>query len=193
MPRLHDYVLSADCYAARLMFALAGVGYESVAVDVYPGGAIAPVLEDGDTVLSEPGAILTHIAGTCDAAGTWLPVTGASEIAEWLAFAGSDLRALAEARLVAVLGAKGDLVALNGRGRAALRIIEDHLTDRRIAGNEWFVGDGPSVADIALFPHVMLSHDSGIGHEDYPAINLWQRRLRKLKGFAGMPGIPDFF
>ena len=53
--------------------------------------------------------------------------------------------------------------------------------------------EGATIADIAVFPPAMLSHDSGIGHEDYPAINLWQRRLRKLPGFIGMPGIPDYF
>ena len=34
---------------------------------------------------------------------------------------------------------------------------------------------------------------AGIGHEDYPAINLWQRQVRKLPGFIGMPGVPDYF
>jgi glutathione S-transferase len=55
------------------------------------------------------------------------------------------------------------------------------------------VGDKASIADIAVFPAVALSHDSGVGQEDYPAINLWQRRVRKLRGFVGMPGVPDYF
>ncbi|MEO7222938.1 MAG: glutathione S-transferase C-terminal domain-containing protein, partial [Devosia sp.] len=74
-----------------------------------------------------------------------------------------------------------------------LRLLEDTLTERRIAGRDWLVGPSPTIADIAVFPHVMLSHDSGIGHEDFPAINLWQRRVRRLHGFIGMPGIPDYF
>ena len=44
-----------------------------------------------------------------------------------------------------------------------------------------------------IFAPVMLSHDAGIGHEDYPMINLWQRRVRRLEGFVTMPGIPDYF
>jgi glutathione S-transferase len=72
-------------------------------------------------------------------------------------------------------------------------VIEDHLSDRQLAGKIWTVGDTPTIADIALFPYVMLSHDAGIGHEDYPAINLWQRQVRRLPGFVGMPGIPDYF
>ena len=87
----------------------------------------------------------------------------------------------------------GDLAALQAKGRAALRILDDHLADRALAGIDWIVGDAPTIADIAMFPYVALSHDAGIGHEDYPAINLWQRRVRKLPGFIGMPGIPDYF
>ena len=196
--RLHDYVLSSECYAVRLMLALLALPLETVAVDLYPGGATTPygdipVLEDGDTIVTDPGLILTYLARTHDASGTWLPPEHAMDIARWLGFAATDLAALRDARRTAVLGAPGDLGALNRRGRAALRLLDDHLTERGLAGARWVAGDGPTIADIAVFPAVMLSHDSGIGHEDYAAINLWQRRVRKLPGFIGMPGIPDYF
>lgn len=191
MLKLHDYVLSAECYTVRLMLALLDVSYERVAVDAYPGGADCPVLVDGDDVQRDPGLILTFLAR---AHGPhWLPPDEAQEIAGWLAFTAIKLNALAEARRVAVMGVDGDLASLNAKGRAALRILEDTLTERHIAGREWLVGSSPAIADIAVFPHVMLSHDSGVGHEDYPAINLWQRRVRRLPGFIGMPGIPDYF
>lgn len=191
MLKLYDYVLSADCYTVRLMLALLALPYERIAVDAYPGGAECPVLFDGDDVHRDPGLILTFLAR---AHGPhWLPPDDAVEIAGWLAFTATRLSALAAARRVAVLGAEGDLDALNAKGRDTLRQLEDALTARGLVGRNWLVGDGPTIADIAVFPHVMLSHDSGIGHEDYPAINLWQRRVRKLPGFIGMPGIPDYF
>jgi glutathione S-transferase len=114
-------------------------------------------------------------------------------VSRWLAFAATELVPLADARMVATLGRAGDLAGLNRAGRAALRKIEDHLTLQALEGRDWLAGDGPTIADIAVFPAVALSHDSGIGHEDFPAINLWQRRVRKLPGFVGMPGIPDYF
>lgn len=191
MLKLHDYVLSAECYTVRLMLALLAVPYERVAVDAYPGGADCPVLIEGDDVQRDPGLILTFLAR---AHGPhWLPRDDAQEIAGWLAFTATRLSALAEARRVALMGADGDLDALNHDGRAALRTLDDTLTSRRIAGRDWLVGMSPTIADIAVFPHVMLSHDSGIGHQDYPAINLWQRRVRKLPLFIGMPGIPAYF
>jgi glutathione S-transferase len=189
--RLHDYVLSAECYTVRLMLALLQVPYDRVAVDAYPGTADCPVLIDGEDVHRDPGLILTFLARAHGP--DWLPPNEAQAIAGWLAFAATRLNALAEARRVATMGAEGDLDDLNVKGRDALRRLEDGLTERRLAGCDWLVGTSPSIADIVVFPHVMLSHDSGIGHEDYPAINLWQRRVRKLPGFIGMPGIPDYF
>ncbi len=191
--RLHDYVLSAECYAVRLMLALLGRSYERVAVDVYPGGAEAPLLETDDGAVRDPGLILTYLVRHSGAAEIWMPQPQAGAIAHWLAFAATDLRPLAEARKVATLGMSGDLAALNLKGRLALRRIEDALTDRRLAQEDWLCGGAPTLADIAIFPTVMLSHDGGLGHEDYPAINLWQRRVRRLPGFIGMPGIPDYF
>jgi glutathione S-transferase len=189
--RLHDYVLSAECYTVRLMLALLDLPYERIAVDAYPGGADCPVLIDGDDVQRDPGLILTFLARARGA--EWLPPDDAQEIAGWLAFTATKLSSLAEARRVAVMGAEGDLDALNRKGRAALRFLDDTLTERHIAGREWLVGTSPTIADVSVFPHVALSHDSGIGSEDYPAINLWQRRVRKLPRFVGMPGIPDYF
>jgi glutathione S-transferase len=189
--RLHDYVLSAECYTVRLMLALLGIPYEREAVDGYPGNADCPVLLDGEDVHRDPGLILTYLARAHGP--KWLPPDGAQEIAGWLAFVATRLDALAAARRVATMGADGDLDVLNARGRDALRLLEDGLTERSLGGHAWLVGSAPSIADIAVFPHVMLSHDSGIGHEDYPAINLWQRRVRRLRGFVGMPGIPDYF
>lgn len=191
MLELHDHVVSAESYTVRLMLALLGRTYQAVAVDAYPGTARAPVLVDGDVRLDEPGLIITHLARRYGP--RWLPQDGAQDVAGWLDFTATGLKALSDARRVAVLGAQGDLAALNMRGRRALRTVEDSLVGARIDGRAWLVGAHPTIADIAVFPHVMLSHDSGIGHEDYPAINLWQRGVRRLPGFIGMPGIPDYF
>lgn len=193
MLSLTDHVLSAESYTVRLFLALLHLPYNKIAADAYPGGEIVPVLRDGQTVLRDPGLILAHLSRSYDSAGSWLPAADAADVARWLAFAATDLAVLSEARRVAVLGAKGNLAVLNQKGRAALRTLDDHLAMRRLKGKDWMVGDGPTIADLAVFPHVMLSHDSGLGHEDYPAINLWQRRLRRLDGFTGMPGIPDYF
>ena len=199
MPKLHDYVLSDGCYKIRLMLSLLGVSYTSQAVDFFPGrehegdafrrinpAGTLPVLEDDGEVLCDAQAILVHLAHKHDAG--WLAPTS-----EWLAFAGANMAALSHARLTSLVGLPGDLAALRKAGRWALRDLEDHLSDRQLRGFGWIDGERATIADITLFPHVALSHDAGIGLEDYPALNLWQRRVRRLPNFIGMPGIPDYF
>jgi glutathione S-transferase len=207
MPKLYDYVLSGSCYKVRLLLSMLGVPYETQAVDFYPGkehkspafielnplGQL-PVFEDNGVVLRDAQAILCHIANTYDAGGPWLPRDERfGPVMMWLMFAGGELMAISAARMITVLRYPGDAEALKAKGRAALRILEDHLTERGFTGSQWIVGDTPTIADIAMFPYVALSHDCGIGHEDYPAISLWQKRVRRLPGFVSMPGVPDYF
>lgn len=199
MPKLYDYVLSDGCYKVRLMLSLLGLPYTSVAIDFFPGrehegeafrrinpAGDLPVLEDDGVVARDAQAILVHLARKHKS--NWLPPSH-----RWLDFAGTNMAALSQARLAWLLGLPGDAAALSKAGRRALRNLEDHISDRQIAGFEWVESDHPTIADIALFPHVALSHDAGIGLEDYPALSLWQRRVRKLPNFVGMPGIPDYF
>lgn len=207
MLKLHDYVLSADCYKARLMLALLGVGYQRVPVDFHPGrehesveylalnplGQI-PILEDDGIVVRDAQAIVAHLANTYDPSGRWLPRDARfGQVMMWLSFAGSQLSALSAARLHDMLGYELDAENALKNSRLALRVLDDHLADRGIEGGQWIVGDTPTIADICCFPDVALSHDCDIGHEDYPAINLWQRRVRRLPSFISMPGIPDYF
>lgn len=207
MLKLHDYVLSGSCYKVRLLLGLLGLAYEQVAVDFYPGrqhkspaylalnplGQL-PILEEDGLVLRDAQAILAHLANRHDPEGHWLPRDDRfGPTVAWLAFAGGELMALSAARLHDMLGYDLDVETARRNGRAALRVLDDHLADRAIEGAGWIVGTTPTIADVACFPYVALSHDCGIGHEDYPAINLWQRRFRKLPGFVGMPGVPDYF
>ncbi len=208
MPKLYDYVLSGSCYKVRLLLGFLGVDHETVPVDFYPGKAHKaeplltlnplgqiPIYEDDGLVLRDAQAILAHIANKHDAQGAWLPRDPHlfGPVMMWLSFAGGELMAISGARMIATLNYPGDLEALVGRGRAALRVLDDHLADVGLAGGTWIVGDRPTIADVAMFPYVALSHDAGIGHEDYPAVHRWQRAFRKLPGFRSMPGVPDYF
>lgn len=205
MPELYDHILSDRCYTVRLLLGLLDVSYTRKTVDYAPAkrppspGVVAvnpagdiPVLVDDGRAYTDLTAILVYLAGHYDPARTWLPQDGA-DVLRWLGFAAGPLVVLHEARKVLLFAATGDREALVREGRAALRVIEDNLTDQSLAGRDWMAGSAPSLADVAVFPPVMLSHDCGIGHEDYPAINLWQRRVRRLTGFVSTPGIPDYF
>ena len=204
MPELYDHILSLEAYTIRLALAVTGIACERRTVAWNPAQAIpAPdvvALNPAGTLPVYMGAagplvgvpdILRVVAAQADA--TWWPAATDDVIARWVEVAAGPLATVSQARSARLFGAAGDLAVLQSAAQAALRQIEDHLTDGAIVGADWLAGTQASFADIAVFPPVMLSHDAGIGHEDYPAVNLWQRRLRRLPGFVGMPGIPDYF
>ncbi|MBB2200389.1 glutathione S-transferase family protein [Gluconacetobacter tumulisoli] len=205
---LHDDVLDENCYRVRLFLSLLGHRARTVAVNVVPGGAqdspafraispagILPVLRIAGVDVCGAGAallVLAHESGG-HGSGTWLPrdPAGFAEVAHWLAFAGGPLTAAVRARRVFLFGEPGDRDGLRRQGAAALRIMEDHLALRWLDGRPWFAGDGPTVADVALFPSFALCRDWEVGHEAFPALRRWMRRMRARPGFVTMPGIPD--
>jgi glutathione S-transferase len=193
---LYDYVLSPDCYTARLIAGLTGQRLETEAVDLYPGAAergaafrainpagTLPVLLDGGLSLTEPTAILCHLA-----AGTGFAAEGAMA-QEWLARSRHFAASLGGARLHDMLDAPGDIAALRAAGRLWLRILEAALFEAAELGHAYLLGEKPTVADIAVFPHVALAPDGGLELGAYPQIRIWMRRLRGLPGFIEMPGI----
>jgi glutathione S-transferase len=204
-PVLHDWVLSPSCYKVRLVAALLGVRLDVVAVDVHPGrehrsprllslnpAGTLPILTHGDLVLTETPAMLTYLArlaGRLDWLGPQDPA-GAARVQHWLAFSSGLTASLGGARLHEMLGRPGDIDALRARGVRSLREVEAALVENRLLGLEPFlVGDTASIADIAVFPYVMLAPDGGVSLDHYPSIRLWTRAVRALPGFVEMPGI----
>jgi glutathione S-transferase len=55
-------------------------------------------------------------------------------------------------------------VAMNG----ALGVMERHLSDR-----EFFVGDSPTVADVALYVYPRVCPEGGYDLEGFPAVRAW--------------------
>jgi glutathione S-transferase len=204
LPELYDHILSDRCYTVRLTLSLLGVACMRKTVDYAPAKMPAsaavlslnpagdiPVFVDGDVVLTDVKPILMHLAAHYDTTKTWQ--ADDAEVVRWVDFSVGPLAVLSDARRVTLFSAEGDRDALVKESRVAMRAVEDQLTDQTLAGQKFIASARPSIADIAVFPAIMLSHDCGIGHEDYPAINLWQRQIRRLPGFISTPGIPDYF
>jgi len=204
---LHDYELDADSYKVRLLLSALGVEYSKVAVNVHPGHeqrspaylrlnplGNLPILVDGETTLRDAGAILAYLSRLHDKDGRWLPADPArfGEVMMWLFFAGQDLAPATLARLHDMLEVPADRDAVVAASRRAFRIMDDHMTRRELEGFDWFVGEGATLAEIALFPAIALSRDFGVDHDEYPALRRWMRRVRTIPGFITMPGIPDY-
>ncbi len=205
-PTLYDFELDEHCYKVRLLLGLLGVAHHRIAVDMLPGReqmrppllalnplGTLPILTDGALVLREAEPILVYLARSQDPSARWLPGDAAplAEVTMWLHFSTRALQPVATARQGTIF-AQADPEDAAEEAERAFRVMEDHMVRRGLHGADWFVGDGPTLADISLFPAIALSRDIGIDHEACPALRRWMRRVRSLPGFVTMPGIPDY-
>jgi glutathione S-transferase len=204
--KLYDYVLSVNCYKQRLMMSILDVPYQSVPVDFYPGwehkgeafrkinplGHI-PVIDDDGYVLRDAHAILVYLAAKYDPTGRWYPLADPEligEVAQWMLFAEGTTNTASAARLHVNLGYDFDIEACRSGAHRLFRVLDEHLWFREQEGGDWLCsGDHPTVADIAVFPDVILSEEGGISRLDYPAIRRWTDRVKRTPGFEPMPGI----
>ena len=206
MITLYDYVLSVNCYKVRLLMSILGLEFTSVPIDFYPGwehkgaefrkvnrlGHI-PVLDDDGYVLRDSHAILVYLAAKYDPTGQWYPVDDPrllGETASWLLFAEGTTNTASAARLHVNLGYDFDLDACQTGAHRLFRVLDEHLWLQERRGLGWVASSAhPTLADLAIFPDVILSEEGGISRRDYPAIRRWTDRVHRIPAFVAMPGI----
>ncbi len=196
--RLHSAPRSGNSYKVRLLLGLLGIRYEIINYDTKGGGTHAPEflenvnpdgkvpvleLEDG-TMLPESGAILLYLAeGT-----PYLPEEKLqrAQVLRWMFFEQySLLPNLSRPRLWRMWGVEitpqreAELEQFFEQGYRALSVMERHLSDR-----EFFVGDRPTVADVALYVYPSVAHEGGFDLGSYPAVRAWLDRVAALPGYV---------
>ncbi|MBX7501216.1 glutathione S-transferase family protein [Qipengyuania sp. YG27] len=200
-PILHEDPRSGNCYKIKLTAALLGIGIEASQYDILAGetrtpeflatvnanGRI-PVLQIGERFLPESNAACWYLAE-----GSALVPRDRFDRADmlrWMFFEQYShepniatlrfwLRFVGEANLSPQQ--KGQMMAKRIAGCEALALMDRHLASR-----EWFVGDGVTLADIALFAYTHVAEEGGFGLDDYPAVGAWLSRLRSLPRFVAM-------
>ena len=188
MLRLYDYWESGNAYKVRLLLSQLGIAFERVPVDILkgetrtpeflaknPNGRI-PLLEwpDGRT-LAESNAILFHLArGT-----PYLPDDAwiQAKVLEWLFFEQySHEPYIAVVRFWHFSGQLEDhrheLGPKMERGYAALGVMEEQLRK-----TSFLVGDGYSIADIALYAYTHVAHEGGFELDRFPGVRAWLARV----------------
>ena len=195
---LYDSPVSGNCYKVRLLLAHLGVPYERRLVDVVDRsnrpellGGLNPalrvptlVLDDGRP-LAESGAIVWHLAE----GSRFIPADPyeRAQVLQWMFFEQYDHEpALAVVRFWVAYSGRPEAFAdrLEERMRAghrALAAMEGHL-DGGGSGREWFVGDGMTLADIALYAYTHVAHEGGFDLDRYPAITAWLARVAAEPG-----------
>lgn len=193
---LYDSAISGNCYKVRLLFALLGIEYERREVDVIdrsgraqllgdlnPGLRVPTLVLDDGRPLAESDAILVYFAEGTE----YLPEGRyeRAQVLQWMFFEQySHEPNIAVLRFWAHAEIKPEpreaLTKFNG-GQAALDAMERHL-----GGREFLVGDGPTVADLALYAYTHVADEGGFDLSLYPAIGEWLGRVSSLPGYISI-------
>ena len=191
---LYDSPISGNCYKVRLLLAHLGIPYERRRMDVVDRsnrpdvlGGLNPalrvptlVLDDGRP-LAESGAILWYFGD-----GTpWVPQDryARAQVLQWMFFEQYDHEpAIAVLRFWLAYSGRPEafadrVVERTEAGHRALGAMERHLGER-----EFFVDDGPTLADIALYAYTHVADEGGFDLSSYPAIRAWLERVAALPG-----------
>jgi glutathione S-transferase len=189
MITLYDYLDSGNGYKARLLLAQLAVPYRYVELDIIKGESRTPQfleknpngsipvleLEDG-RCLPESDAILWYLA---EGSG-FLPGDRfeRAQVLRWLCFEQySHEPYVATPRFIvrhlpADSPRRADLPQRLARGRAALAVMEAHLSSR-----DYFVGERYGIADIALYAYTHVAPDGGLALEPFPRVCAWLARV----------------
>jgi glutathione S-transferase len=198
---LHEYSPSGNCYKIRLTAALLGLELERREYDILKGetrtaeflervnanGRI-PVLQIGDRFLPESNAACFYLAEDTrlvpedrfDRADMlrWMffeqynHEPNVATMRFWVAFVGEERLNAAQRAQIPSKRAAGD---------AALKLMDEHL-----AGRDWLVGNGISLADVALYAYTHVAEEGGFDLSAYPAVAPWLARVAAEPGYVAM-------
>ena len=149
---------------------------------VHPLGK-SPVIQDGDTVVAETGAIIEYLVDKAD--GRLGPPAHRDAILRYRFFLH-----YAEGSLMPPLLVKLVLARIPLFGKAAQKriqpMIDVHLDylERELSGREWFVGDELTAADIMLsFPLEAARQRAGLD-ASRPKLIAWLDRIHARPAYA---------
>jgi glutathione S-transferase len=192
---LYNSQVSGNCYKVRLLLAHLGIEYERQELSVADRsnrsdvlGGLNPalrvptlVLDDGRS-LGESGAIIWFFGeGT-----RFVPDDPfeRAQVLQWMFFEQYDHEpAIAVVRFwIAYSGRPREDFAdrLDERVAAGYRALD--ALERHLDGRTWLVGDGMTLADIALYAYTHVADEGGFELNRYPAIGAWLERVAREPG-----------
>ena len=187
MLTVYGDIRSGNCLKVKWLLDRLGRDYRWVETDVMsgvtrsaaylarnPAGRVpAVVLEDGRT-LAQSNAIIGYFGeGTA-----FIPADPyeRARMYEWLFWEQySHEPYIAVVRFQRLLaGKRADEIEprLMERGHAALARMQAALT-----GADWLVGEGPTLADLALVAYTRVAHEGDFDLNAYPAVRAWVARV----------------
>ena len=192
---LHCFGESGNAYKVALALELTGSDWAPVYVDFFNGGSRTPefralnemgevpVMVDGETVLTQSGVMLDYLSSKTGRFGG-RSAAERREVLRWLFWDNHKLST--QAGTVRFLSnflpeakrPEGVIPFLQGRLKAAYGVLDAHL-----AGRDWIVGDGPTIADLSCCGYLFYPEPFGFSRADWPQIDRWLDRIAALPGW----------
>ena len=194
MLTVYGDIRSGNCLKVKWLLDRLGKDYRWVETDVMsgttrstdflamnPAGQVPAVVFDDGRTLAQSNAII----GWFGEGTPFVPADpwARAKMYEWLFWEQySHEPCIAVARFQrAFLGKAADEIEprLMERGRAALERMEAALAEA-----DWLVGDGPTLADLALVAYTRVAHEGGFDLGPHPAIRAWIGRVEAAFGIG---------
>ncbi len=183
---------SGNCLKVKFVADRMGVPFQWIEVDVVknetrapaflainPAGQVPVVVFDDGRVLAQSNAIMLHLADGSDLIPT--ETFERALMLQWLFWEQySHETAIAVRRYHKHLLKKTDAEidpALMPKCEKALGVMEGHLATRT-----YFVGQGLTLADIALVAYTRLAHEAGLDLTQWPTVRTWVQRVEQDLG-----------
>ena len=189
--KLHCFGESGNAYKAALTMTLCGIEWEPEFVDFFRGASRtaefrdvnimgeAPVLVDGDRVMTQSGVIQLWAA---ERTGRFLEPR--DEALRWVFFDNHKVSSQAGAlrfhlHFLPEDKRSAEVVEwLKGRLRSAYHVMEAQL-----GRTPWLAGDAPTIGDFACCGYLYYPEPFGFDRKEWPAIDGWLDRIAALPGW----------
>jgi glutathione S-transferase len=191
---LYDNPMSGNCFKVRLLFSLLGIECERRELDVVdrsdrqevlgelnPGLRVPTLVLDDGRPLAESDAILVYFADGTE----YLPEDryARAQALQWMFFEQySHEPNIAVLRFWAEAGIEGDPREVAAKLEGGYRALE--AMERHLSGREFFVGEAPTVADLALYAYTHVAREGGFEMGRFESIAGWLERIRALPGYV---------
>ena len=204
---LHCFGESGNAYKAALTLELSGLEWKPVFVDFFNGATRTPefralnpmgevpVMQDGDTTLSQSGVILDYISSKTGKLGG-RSADERREVLRWMFFDNHKLSGAAgplrfNMNFLPEAKRNADVNAfLAMRLNSALKVLDSCLE-----GRDWLVGDQLTIADISCAGYLFYEEPFQFDRTAYPNIDRWLDRIAAQPGWKHpydlMPGNPS--
>jgi glutathione S-transferase len=198
MMTLYDYLDSGNGFKIRLLLAQLQQPYHWIEKDILsnetrtpdflaknPNGRIPALELDDGTVIAESNAILWYLAE----GSRFIPDDRLqrAKVLQWMFFEQySHEPYVATPRFIvkhlpADSPRRGELPDRMARGRAALAVMDAHLTKQ-----PFFAGQTYTIADIALYAYTHVSHEADFDLTPYAALRAWIDRVASQPGYVSL-------